>query len=938
MASADLQQIQRAIKIFFVRGQVVEIRVPGKYGSISGYFDDHEKLATAVKRLSDGGEHDAVYYTLNPCQSALLARRAKNILHHDVRDTTSDSEIARRSWLLIDFDPKRPKGISATKEERLATLEVMTNVLKGLKEMGWPWPVIASSGNGYHSLFRVDEPNDSETAELFKNCLRAIAEKFATAAVDIDTKVFNASRITKAYGSLAAKGVNTSERPHRFSRLEWVPKSIRVVSRKQLEALARTKQSTAKAGGASEMAAKVEEFLEWGNIVFEPAAESSDGGLKWIIQQCPFNPEHKKPAVFLAPTGKLGFKCLHNSCGENHWEQFRSAVEESRGGQFHFSNGKLRTGNSNGGAREQPGPDGKPQQRPLVEVREEIEELLYAHRKNGSGLPPKDQAPSLVTDLIWHDLNTRGKFFRDSARDLAYLSLRNKEPGTDVPTVLEISDNHWFAAMLDQFYGIQIADPVTRRVIAQLENRTVTAKGPKYQVHELGQYDRTKNELFVCLGDNVIVIHPDSIKVVPNGHDDHFFVPNERYTPVDAQAVVEATAQLKKWTAGLDVDQQTPLTNYLFENVPFEKEGALTPQQAQQVIFAGFLTLPFGDAIGEKPIFYFIGDEDSGKTHLIRKMGYVLYGTGWDVVSMGEEQRDFQTSLVRNYLLGVDDVEEDTRDAKANAKKLCRCATGGYVSFRVMRSDAIEKKLPFTAWVWISGLSLFNHAPDFLSRLITISFRGELPAERQGRAELQQFVVKNRVMLLAEYVKRLQIVLLGIMKDGGSAHGIRFRMADWAKIVGPAARNEGLLLDFIDLFDAIKGERIMDAESDPLMKVIRGLFADKPQLNGQEMRIDVLEAELKAACERHAFKVHCLTDPHTASTWALSRALTKLAKVLLRKKYGFKDRKYRPHGETHKVRHVTFNITDQVMEDIRHWALQYAAATKDWRWKEASME
>jgi len=133
-------------------------------------------------------------------------------------------------------------------------------------------------------------------------------------------------------------------------------------------------------------------------------------------------------------------------------------------------------------------------------------------------------------------------------------------------------------------------------------------------------------------------------------------------------------------------------------------------------------------------------------------------------------------------------------------------------------------------------------------------------------------------------------------------------MSDWVKIIGPAAKDEGLLQEFIDLFHAIKGERMTDAENDPLMKPIRTLFATKPELNGTEMRIDVLEGYLKEVANEYHFSVHCLTDPKTASTYAFSRSLTKVGKVLLSRKYGFEEERKRPHGGTNKVRHVTFTF------------------------------
>ncbi len=65
-----------------------------------------------------------------------------------------------------------------------------------------------------------------------------IAAKFATSDVEIDTKVFNAARITKAYGSKAAKGMDTTERPHRFSKISYIPKPLRIVTHSQLIELA----------------------------------------------------------------------------------------------------------------------------------------------------------------------------------------------------------------------------------------------------------------------------------------------------------------------------------------------------------------------------------------------------------------------------------------------------------------------------------------------------------------------------------------------------------------------------------------------------------------------------------------------------------------------------------------------------------------------------
>jgi hypothetical protein len=122
---ADRDNIEAAIKTLFEPGQVVELRAPkaGKYGTISGYFNDHSKLAVELEELS--GEVGAVYYTLNSVNPAQLAR-ANNRIRTYASELTNDApdNILRRAWLLVDCDPVRPAGVSATAEEKRAAKQM----------------------------------------------------------------------------------------------------------------------------------------------------------------------------------------------------------------------------------------------------------------------------------------------------------------------------------------------------------------------------------------------------------------------------------------------------------------------------------------------------------------------------------------------------------------------------------------------------------------------------------------------------------------------------------------------------------------------------------------------------------------------------------------------------------------------------------------------
>lgn len=82
----------------------------------------------------------------------------------------------------------------------------------------------ADSGNGYHLLYKVKA--ELESKEIIANFLTVLDMWFSTEEVLIDTAVFNPSRITKLYETVARKGTNSPERPHRQSHFLHVPDEI----------------------------------------------------------------------------------------------------------------------------------------------------------------------------------------------------------------------------------------------------------------------------------------------------------------------------------------------------------------------------------------------------------------------------------------------------------------------------------------------------------------------------------------------------------------------------------------------------------------------------------------------------------------------------------------------------------------------------------------
>lgn len=289
------------LKILFEPGAVVELRAFKGRETVSGYFGDHETLAREAGRLEDRGY--AVYVTLSEVNPALLSHAA-NRLEKYPKATTSDADVTRRRWLPLDFDPKRPSEVSATDEEKQAARRRALEVRVRLRERGWPEPVVGDSGNGYHLLYPVDLPNDSESLALVRGVLEGLAFEFSDEVVDVDTSVHNAARIWKLYATTARKGDDTPGRPHRRSGILRAPGRAEVVDRKLLEAVARSKPAPPRderrfdPGRNSHGDFDLDTWIRERGVPVNREGPWGKNGHRWILEVCPWN-EHTDNAAFI---------------------------------------------------------------------------------------------------------------------------------------------------------------------------------------------------------------------------------------------------------------------------------------------------------------------------------------------------------------------------------------------------------------------------------------------------------------------------------------------------------------------------------------------------------------------------------------------------------------------------------------------------------------
>jgi hypothetical protein len=182
-----------------------EVFVKDPNGNRVGYFDD---LQNAVDALAGDKEYRAVFFSLNVCPRVPDGFAANHFYRASSRFKKGD--YARRQLLLVDCDPRRGADSSSTDTQKATAYRQVTAIREFLRNLGFPEPVLEDSGNGYHLLYSIDEPNDESTETLIRNFLAGLSAKFSDEESNVDIGNFEANRPCKLYSTWARKGKDPS--------------------------------------------------------------------------------------------------------------------------------------------------------------------------------------------------------------------------------------------------------------------------------------------------------------------------------------------------------------------------------------------------------------------------------------------------------------------------------------------------------------------------------------------------------------------------------------------------------------------------------------------------------------------------------------------------------------------------------------------------------
>jgi P4 family phage/plasmid primase-like protien len=339
--SAD--DIMSAAALLFPAGSVVEVRCIRSTGVISKWFTDPALMAEYCEKMSNDEIVKGVYWTIQRLKGEMGAR-----VTQPSNGSTSDGDIDSFRFIPLDIDPERAANTNSTDDEKCYAFAMAASVESYLRERGWPDPIKADSGNGSHSLYRVDIPNDVDgiNKDIIRSALTALSERFSDEKANVDVTVYNPSRILKAYPTMVRKGPASAERPHRTSGIIAIPKEIKAVSLDMVKALAaechglkqtrgkKTEYATPNTARASTANEWMKKFIEKHSPVLElKAVKDKPDATVYEFKKCPFNDKHGdrgEACVIVHSNGDKTFKCHHSHCSEYGWSDFEALFDEKK--------------------------------------------------------------------------------------------------------------------------------------------------------------------------------------------------------------------------------------------------------------------------------------------------------------------------------------------------------------------------------------------------------------------------------------------------------------------------------------------------------------------------------------------------------------------------------------------------------------------------------
>lgn len=332
----DKEQLRLWWNTFVGDGNFTEVRILGRF-SYSGYFRKFENLISQIEPYTNMDD-EQIYFVLNSIDNDCYARPQCERFVKSPKVTTTDSDIVRRKFLLLDFDPKRKSQTNSSNVQFELAHKKAQDVYRFLiKEKGFTDSIICISGNGWHIIVPVDLPCDEETNKIIKGFYTYMGSIFSDENVEFDEKVYTNARLTKLYSTWAKKGANVPSNPWRQSKIVYIPQKLKPTPIEKIKELAdllpkeEPKQAPNRPNRQYNNAPfNLVSWLNEHNIEYKVQAQGSS--TKYVLRHCPWESTHSsikewESALFQNADGQITFSCFHSHCKDKTWFDYRQIYE-----------------------------------------------------------------------------------------------------------------------------------------------------------------------------------------------------------------------------------------------------------------------------------------------------------------------------------------------------------------------------------------------------------------------------------------------------------------------------------------------------------------------------------------------------------------------------------------------------------------------------------
>lgn len=424
----------------------------------------------------------------------------------------------------------------------------------------------------------------------------------------------------------------------------------------------------------------------------------------------------------------------------------------------------------------------------LIDLAPDVQELLKRRMS-------RDDKAELATLLV-HFFERHGQLFHDTTSGLCYLQDERHR-------VFPITGSKQEDAGLRRYLrdgGLNATEYAFNFVIEEL---AMAAMNHPTELQSSMKWHG--NALYIPCGASFLVraTLDHGLEKLPNGTDSMYFVANSALPEWEPLPLDDAEHPLS--LQALQVAINTP---------PDVKE--YTPE-VQQVLLAAWM-VAFMCGIRPLPLLATLGNKGGGKSMLLRSILKLVMGQTNDLTPLTADKRDYDTMVVNELLVGLDNVDNLPQGSEWFFDSLATTATGGINKRRQYHSLATLVNLPIVAAVMVSSRTASFARPDVAERTLPIFVRPFEDAEREPDSRLLGALPEHRDAVLSWMAYHAVNVL---DRRGKAPRGLPARFQDFAQIVWAYCNSIGRDDVVVDVLKAWRSAQSLSVgDADPLMRAI----------------------------------------------------------------------------------------------------------------------